>query len=81
MVYYVTVNRPAIEAATPEEAAALAVSTPLIEGETAYANEVPEDGSMNYVAGAARVLGGAVPLPDVIFEGPGMTKLVTQPKM
>ena len=74
--YYVTVNRPAIEAATPEEAVGLALSTPLVAGETAYAKEVPADGFIGYVAGAATLLGGAFPMPDVVYEGPELKVIV-----
>lgn len=74
--YYVTINRPGIDAATPEEAVGLALSTPLVAGETAYAKEVPVDGFIGYVAGAATVLGGAFPLPDEIYEGPGLARRV-----
>ena len=68
--YYVTVNRPTIEAATPGEAAQLAMSTPLEADDVVAVKEIPIDGSFNVVPGAATVLGGAVPMPDVVYEGP-----------
>ena len=70
--YYVTVNRPALDAATPEEAAQLAVTAPLEAEDQVFVKEVSAEGSMHIVPGAAAMLGGAVPQPDEIYKGPDM---------
>jgi hypothetical protein len=67
--YYVTVNRPAVEAATPEEAAQKALSDPLGPEDVVFVKEIPVDGSVHAVPGGAVLLGGVIPNPDEVYEG------------
>ncbi len=71
--YTVRAWRPSIDAATPEEAAQLSVSVPAMNGDEFYVIENDPTGSMNYVAGAATVLGGAFPMPQYVFRGADFT--------
>jgi hypothetical protein len=41
--FYVTVNRPSITAATPQAAADIAISTPLMSTDVVYTKELAED--------------------------------------
>lgn len=68
--YAVRTFRPSIDAATPQEAAQLSVSTAAVDGDEFYVIENDPTGSMHYVAGSAAVLGGAYPTPQEIFNGP-----------
>ena len=68
--YTVRTWRPSIDAATPEEAAQLSVSTPAVDGDEFYVFQNDPSGSMHYVAGSASVFGGAYPAPQEIFHGP-----------
>ena len=55
--YTVRVWRPSIDAATPQEAAQLSVSTAAVAGDEFYVIENDLSGSVHYVAGSAHVLG------------------------
>jgi hypothetical protein len=68
--YTVRVWRPSIDAATPQEAAQLSVSTAAVAGDEFYVIENDLSGSVHYVAGSAHVLGGTYPTPQEIFNGP-----------
>jgi hypothetical protein len=67
--YTVRVWRPSIDAATPQEAAQLSVSTAAVDGDEFYVVENDPAGSTHYVAGSAAVLGGVYPTPQEIFNG------------
>ena len=73
--YTVRVWRPSIDAATPEEAAQLSLTAPVVAGDEFYVIENDPTGSMNYVVGSASVVGGAYPPPQAIFEGPDFTPI------
>jgi hypothetical protein len=68
--YTVRAWRPSIDAATPEEAAQLSVSSPAVAGDEFYVIENDPSGSMHYVVGSATLLGGAYPTPQEIYHGP-----------
>ena len=76
--------RPSIDAATPEEAAQLSVSTAAVDGDEFYVSENDPSGSVNYVAGSAAVLGGSYPTPQYVFKGAGFVPVsskAVQPRM
>lgn len=72
--YYVTVDRPTVDAATPEEAASTAVTTPLEADDKVFVREVDPSGSLQRVPGATRILGGTSPPADLVIEGSTTTK-------
>jgi len=75
--YSVRTWRPSIDAATPQEAAQLSVSTPAVDGDEFYVIENDPSGSVHYVAGSAAVLGGAFPMPQYVFKGADYTPAAT----
>ena len=74
--YYVTVNRPTIDAATPEEAAHKALSDPMEVDDQVFVKELDPAGSLYFVPGAAATLGGSVPTPDEVYKGPDFTPML-----
>ena len=63
--YFVALNRPEVDAATPEEAMTKCLSEPVGPNDTFYVKEVvPAESSTFYVAGAVATLGGGFLNPD-----------------
>ena len=79
--YAVRMWRPSIAAATPEDAAQLSISVPAMDGDEFYVIENDPSGSMNYVVGAAPVLGGAFPMPQQGYRGPDFTPMTGPAKL
>ena len=72
--YYVTLNRPEVAAATPEEAMQKCVSEPLGPADAFVVKEIPPDGSVHYAAGGLAMLGGSVAVPETVVSGPVVRK-------
>ena len=72
--YYVALNRPEVEAATPEEAMTKCLSEPVGPQDTFYVKEVLPEASMFYVAGGVATLGGGFLQPDATASGATMRK-------
>jgi hypothetical protein len=69
-IYYVRLNRPEVDAATPEEAMTKALTDPLGPNDVMSAKEVPPEGSIYYAPGGMTTLGGAYATPETIVVGP-----------
>jgi hypothetical protein len=68
--YFVTLNRPEVVAADPQEAMDKCLADPLGPKDTFFVKEVPPDGSVYYAAGGMATIGGSYLTPETIVEGP-----------
>jgi hypothetical protein len=69
-VYFVTLNRPEVTAATPQEAMDKCLADPLGPKDAFYVKEVPPEGSVYFAAGGMSVMGGSSVTPETIVTGP-----------